>query len=52
MTKALLCAPPHSDGEVSASYADGGVISNGRVAYDPTVADYRATSPSEWGGKG
>ena len=37
--------PPHSYGEVSASYADGGVMSTSRVAHDPSVADYRATSP-------
>ncbi len=23
-----------------------------RAAHDPSVADYRATSPYEWGGKG
>ena len=31
--------------------ADGGVISLAKtVASDPSVADYRATSPYEWGG--
>ena len=24
---------------------------NHAVTHDPSVADYRATSPSEWGGK-
>jgi para-nitrobenzyl esterase len=43
--------PPHSNGEVAASYADGGVRSTRRVAHDPSVADYRATSPFEWRGK-
>jgi hypothetical protein len=44
--------PPHSNGEVAASYADGGVRSpNTTAAHDPSVAGYRATSPSEWGGK-
>ncbi len=44
--------PPHSYGEVSASYADGGVMRLAcLVAHDPSVADYRATSPYEWGGK-
>jgi hypothetical protein len=32
-------------GEVSASYADGGVMSIVGVAPDPSVADYRDTSP-------
>src|SRR5260221_8754966 len=41
--------PPHSYGEVSASYADGGVMRDGGCgASDPSVADYRATSPHEW----
>jgi hypothetical protein len=44
--------PPHSNGEVAASYADGGVKSlTATVASDPSVADYRATSPFEWGGR-
>ena len=43
--------PPHSYGEVSASCADGGVMRSARTADDPSVADYRATSPYEWGGK-
>jgi hypothetical protein len=30
---------------VAASYADGGVMSTSRVAHDPSVADYRDTSP-------
>jgi hypothetical protein len=25
-------------------------MSTGRVAHDPSVADYRATSPEDWGG--
>ena len=38
--------PPHSYGEVSASYADGGVIGEGRDgASDPSVADYRRHLP-------
>lgn len=53
MQEALFHDPPHSNGEVSASYADGGVmgVSYG-AAFDPSVADYRATSPCEWGGLG
>src|SRR5436190_23003284 len=31
--------PPHSYGEVAASYADGGVMSSSRIAHDPSVAD-------------
>src|SRR5690242_7939318 len=43
--------PPHSDGEVPASNAGGGVRGlTESVAPDPSVADYRATSPYEWGG--
>src|SRR6185312_3151919 len=43
--------PPHSNGEVPSSYEGGGVRSrSGVVASDPSVADYRATSPFEWGG--
>jgi hypothetical protein len=35
-----MSVPPHSNGEVSASYADGGVMSdNATAAYDPSVAD-------------
>ena len=48
----VLWIPPHSNGEVSASYADGGVIITCRVAIDPSVADYRATSPEDGGGEG
>src|SRR5436190_18822404 len=40
--------PPHSDGEVAASYADGGVMSSSRVAHDPSVTDY-ATPPHQNG---
>jgi hypothetical protein len=37
---------PGEAGEVSASYADGGVMGDINTgAYDPSVADYRATSP-------
>ena len=36
---------------MSTSYADGGVGSSCAIAaYDPSVAGYRDTSPSEWGG--
>jgi len=44
-------SPPHSYGEVSASYADGGVMSTNRVAHDPSVADYRAHLPIRMGRK-
>ncbi|CAN5358083.1 hypothetical protein BH10PSE6_BH10PSE6_22860 [soil metagenome] len=47
-----LSSLSRSDGEVSASYADGGVMSTSKVAYDPSVADYRATSPASPGRKG
>jgi len=41
----------NSYGEVSASYADGGVIGPiTTVAPDPSVAEYRDTSPYEGGG--
>ncbi len=42
--------PPHSNGEVAASYADGGVTFALRDAHAPS-APYGGTSPSEWGGK-
>jgi hypothetical protein len=43
--------PPHSNGEVAPSYGDGGVMTpNTTAAHDPSVGDYAATSPSEWGG--
>jgi len=42
--------PPHSNGEVSASYADGGVKLT-RPTHDPSVAADGATSPFEWGGR-
>src|SRR5689334_3490572 len=43
--------PPHSNGEVSASYAGGGGRSYSiGGAHDPSVAGYRGTSPFEWGG--
>ena len=31
-------------------FAGGGVMSRRTAANDPSVADYRATSPFEWGG--
>jgi len=38
--------PARKRGEVAASYADGGVMSHAEpVASDPSVADYRDTSP-------
>ncbi|MFI5030699.1 MAG: hypothetical protein ACHQPH_08365, partial [Reyranellales bacterium] len=41
--------PPHSNGEVPASDAGGGVIRpNTTAASDPSVAGYRDTSPFEW----
>jgi hypothetical protein len=51
MDAVQLMIPPHSYGEVAASYADRGVMSpTTTAAPDPSVADYRATSPYEWGG--
>jgi hypothetical protein len=53
MNGTLNRCPPHSYGEVSASYADGGDLGCAETAaHDPSVADYRATSPYEWGGIG
>ena len=50
-SRVVRVIPPHSNGEVPASYAGGGVISPTETAApDPSVADYRATSPYEWGG--
>ena len=47
-----LHAPPCAQrGEVSASYADGGVMSTSRVARDPSVAEYRATCTLAQGGR-
>jgi hypothetical protein len=44
--RVVRLVPPHSNGEVAPSYGDGGVISpNTPAAHDPSVADYRATSP-------
>src|SRR5690242_216639 len=38
-------------GRCPASYAGGGVIGpSTTAAHDPSVADYRDTSPYEWGG--
>src|SRR5579885_1599514 len=52
MTMPLMSVnPPHSYGEVPASYAGGGVRSHSNDgAYDPCVADCRDTSPYERGG--
>jgi hypothetical protein len=36
---------------VAASYAAGGVMSTSHDAHDPSVADYRATSPASPGRK-
>ena len=43
--------PPHSNGEVSASYADGGVIGCGSRQMPPPSRYDRDTSPSEWRGQ-
>jgi hypothetical protein len=44
--------PARKRGEVSASYADGRVMGRSiGAAYDPSGADYRATSPEDGGGK-
>ena len=44
--------PPHSNGEVPASYAGGEVIRpESTEAYHPSVPDDRDASPFEWGGK-
>ena len=48
---AFFASPPHSNGEVSPSHGDGGIVSLLRAASGPSVANYRATSPFEWGGK-
>ena len=42
--------PPHSNGEVSASYADGGGMSPSPAAYEPSIR-FADTFPSEWGGR-
>ena len=47
---AFFASPPHSNGEVSPTHGDEGGMSPLRAASDPSVADYRATSPFEWGG--
>ena len=45
--------PPPSSGEVAASYADGGCHAHMPPRLmTPSVADYRATSPEDGGGKG
>ena len=50
-SRTVRLVPPHSNGEVPASSAGGGVISrNATAAHDPSVAGYRATSPFEWRG--
>ncbi|HTE38713.1 MAG TPA: hypothetical protein VK630_19410, partial [Reyranella sp.] len=46
-----MLLPPPSSGEVAASYADGRVKSFRVATLDPSVADYRATSPEDGGGK-
>src|SRR5262245_34554318 len=47
-----LLFPCQSYGEVSRSSRDGGVISDSTTApLDPSVADYRDTSPDDGGGK-
>ena len=54
MSKAIALAfPPCAQrGEVAPSYGDGGVIGRAdAVAHDPSVADYRATSPASPGRK-
>jgi len=44
--------PPPSSGEVAASYADGGGRNHlAQRLSTPSVADYRATSPEDGGGK-
>ena len=56
--RVVRLVPPHSHGEVAApvpsaarDLADGGGRSPTETAApDPSVADYRATSPCEWGG--
>lgn len=47
-----LSSLSRSDGEVSASHANGGVMSTRRVAPDPSVADDRDTSPASPGRNG
>jgi len=43
--------PPHSHGEVSASYADGGVMSRGLRLLTPPSAYEADTSPADGGGR-
>ena len=46
-----LCSPPYAlRGEVAPSYGDGGVESP-TEAPDPSVSDYRDTSPAKLGRK-
>ncbi len=49
-----LGLPPCAQrGEVAASYADGGVMGRSLEGiHDPSVADYRDTSPASPGRKG
>jgi hypothetical protein len=42
---------PHSDGEVSLSYSEDGVMRSALgEAHDPSARGYAGTSPFEWGG--
>jgi hypothetical protein len=42
---------PHSNGEVSLSYSNDGVMSSSLGgAHDPSARGYAGTSPFEWGG--
>ena len=46
MTRLQSLSSPGEAGEVSPSYGDGGVMGcTDAAAHDPSVADYRATSP-------
>jgi hypothetical protein len=45
-----LFVPPHSNGKVSASYADGGVSRRCQQCMTPPSRYDRDTSPFEWGG--
>ena len=49
-TSLVSCLPARKRGEVAACYAVGRVMGHGiGVAHDPSVADYRATSPASPG---
>ena len=43
--------PPQSAGEVAASYADGGVMSDAMAIVTPPSRHDRDTSPEDGGGK-